>query len=1030
MIRYRALGVLLVFAVSCGLAHGKTLVVKRVLSAAATGKQALTNGDLEQLAEGRIAGVNPWEKGYEVAAEAHSGKVSARCTIADAAAGQWGLTYPVELNQRQPSPFTAQLWSKAQDVSGTADNNYSLYIDLTYTDGTELWGQVVPFATGTHDWQQRTITVVPEKPIALVSFHGIFRGHTGTAWFDDFSLQVLDLPAGVRMFDGVAVEGGGPPAAARTTPVLACKPLGLALAADGTFLMANGRSGGLLVRDAARKSDFRQPLGALRKTATGAHSEATDEELGLKLTADYRLDALGALHVTGVVADLAGEDRGVSVYCSLPGLAVQKWHDDVRTSRTVEAGQSYSTSTVVGCGANGRMSQYPFACVTAADGDYSVGAPLDPPHLYRFVYEAAERDFYGVEDLGLTRDCKTPGQAPFHFVIFRAAGGFRGALDRYYHLYPQFFTKRNKIEGNWMAFDDIEAVQDPQDFYFAFKEGTNNPTYDEANGILTYTYVEPTSYWLAMGKLPRTVEAALQLLGEQAAQKPPHAAASATLTSGLKTPEGEPLMRLENAPWCDGALFFNNPDPDLPTTPEHPLNQGQRLWQSINNELNRQTADKTIAGWRGWEEGFNAAPGQGRGGSQAALVDRRTAGSGQGLGQTISLRQTAPGKVNLSVWCRTEGMTGEADKDFSLFCDLGLANGQPSWGHSASLPLGTNDWRRVDLTLDVPQPITTISLWLLVRGNHTGKVWFDDLSVVAAGSAKELAQNGSFEPRQLAPVTVDGTYIDSLEMGANLLDFDRAHWRAADVPLVYATDTGRPAELLMFASYEFIKDVSDKMHAEGKMIFANAVLHRFAQNAAVLDLMGTETNWHSGGAWHPMTDRDCNFKRALCYQRPYLLLQNTVFEDFPVEMVEKYMKRSIFYGMFPSFFSHNAADATYWTRPQIYNRDRHLFKRYLPVAQRLGKAGWEPLNFATTGNAKVYVERYGKGAELYYVLFCDSDKPQDFRLQVDLKALGERVAGLEDVLAGGRAAATLKGTQLTLAGTLGAEDLRVLKAVR
>ncbi len=580
-------------------ASAKALVVKRCLSQADAGKQMLTNGNLEQVADGQIVGVKPWDQGYEVDSAARSGKVAARTTITDAAAGQRGLTYPVELNQKTPIPFTAELWSKAQDVSGTPDADYSLYIDLTYMDGTELWGQIAPFATGTHDWQKRTVTVVPEKPVQVVSFHAIFRKHTGTAWFDDFAFTVLDLPAGAGTFDGIPVVKATREAVVPVSSTgLAVKLGGPGLQLDakmGTWL-AGGRNGGLFVRDARRKSDFRQPLGEVTKTATGARFTATDEELGLRLAADYTA-AGPVLRVTGTVTDLTGEERGVSVYCSLP-LAADTWHDDMRTSRRIEAGQSYSFCTSVGCGANGKMSLYPFGCVSAKAGTTVLGAPLDPPHLYRFAYDAASQELYGVEDLGLTRDSKTPGQATFAFVLYRPqAPGFRGALAAYYQAFPQWFTKRNTIEGNWMAFVDIAAVQQPEDFHFAFKEGTNNPDYDEAHGVLTYTYVEPASYWMAMPKaMPRTPQAALDLLATQA--RDPRSHAAAVMTSGIRHADGTLQMSLEDAPWCDGALFINNPDPDLPTEAAHTINQGGILWRSINGALGNQTAETGISGWR------------------------------------------------------------------------------------------------------------------------------------------------------------------------------------------------------------------------------------------------------------------------------------------------------------------------------------------------------------------------------------------------------------------------------------------------
>lgn len=1006
------------------LSHARAIIVKRALDQMTMGKQLLTDGDLEKTQGGQIAEVEPWDKGYEIDSQARSGQVAARTSIPAGTDEERGLTYPVALNQKQPLPFTAELWSKAQDVSGTPDGNYSLYIDLTYMDGTELWGQISPFSTGTHDWQKRTVTVVPEKPVKVVSFHAIFRHHTGTAWFDDFAFYALDLPAGAGTFDGIPVmkETSQVVPVSSTGEVVTIKAaMPLKIDAKMGFWLMNGRNGGLFVRDAHRKSDFRQPVGEVTKDGKFV---ATDEELGLKITAHIEANQFGIITVDGTVEDLTGEDRGISVYCALP-MPADTWHQDMRTSQKIVDGEPYSFCTQVGCGANGKMSLYPFGCISNGDTTTVLGAPLDPPRLYRFGYDAASDELYGVEDLGLTKDCKTPQKATFSFILYprfpSRGAGFRGALAGYYEMFARHFIKRNKIEGNWMAFDDIAAVQHPEDFYFAFKEGTNDPGYDEAHGILTYTYVEPASYWMGLADLPRTPEAAMALLDKQAKQK--MGQATATMTSVVRHADGTPEMSVVKAPWCDGALFINNPDPDIPTSRDYPLNQGMILWRSIESGLGEGATEATIGGWRGWEGGYQAAPGEGRNGTQAAFINRPEVGTGYGLSQPISIGQTKPAKVTVTAWCKAEGVTGEPDKDFSLYCDLAMGDGSPSFGHAASFSVGTHDWEQKTVTLDLDKPIVNIALHLLFRGNHTGKVWLDDVSVTQEGSDKNLVENGGLEPKQVAKATVDGTYIDSLEMGASMLDFDRKHWHAADEPLVFTTDEGLPTELLMFATYDFIKDVSDKMHAQGRTIFANSALHRFAQPAAVLDLMGTETNWHSGGKWTPMIDADCNFKRAMCYQRPYLLLQNTVFEDFPVDMVERYMKRAIFYGMFPSFFSHNAADATYWTRPDIYNRDRHLFKQYLPVAQQIAAAGWEPLTYATTGNEKVYLERWGKGRDIYFTLFNASDQPQQYTLQVDARALGlKQVKGVE-VLIGEKG---LEG-QSAVKETLGAEDLRVFR---
>jgi hypothetical protein len=108
-----------------------------------------------------------------------------------------------------------------------------------------------------------------------------------------------------------------------------------------------------------------------------------------------------------------------------------------------------------------------------------------------------------------------------------------------------------------------------------------------------------------------------------------------------------------------------------------------------------------------------------------------------------------------------------------------------------------------------------------------------------------------------------------------------------------------------------------------------------------------------------MDDAELLYRRALCKGKPYCFLMNTRFEDFSHELVERYMKRALAYGMFPGFFSHNASEGHYFTRPELYNRDRPLFQKYVPLCRRVAEAGWEPITRATSSDQHVYVERFG-----------------------------------------------------------------------
>ena len=157
--------------------------------------------DVDQASESVLApdAWRPWQKGFE-----RRGGLFV-CDNGSDTAVQRGASQSVVLNQTRPEPIVAVAWSKAEAVTGSPDNNYALYLDLVFADGTPLWGQVAPFNTGSHDWERRQVVILPEKPVRSLSFHVLLRNHGGKAQFRDPELRVVKTPAGACMFDGVPV---------------------------------------------------------------------------------------------------------------------------------------------------------------------------------------------------------------------------------------------------------------------------------------------------------------------------------------------------------------------------------------------------------------------------------------------------------------------------------------------------------------------------------------------------------------------------------------------------------------------------------------------------------------------------------------------------------------------------------------------------------------------------------------------------------------------------------------------------------
>jgi hypothetical protein len=729
--------------------------LKKVLAAGHAGENLLAPGVWR-----------PWQKGFEKKDGVFI------CDNASDARVQRGISQTVALNQTRPEPIVAVAWSKADAVRGSRDSDYSLYLDLVYSDGSTLWGQVAPFNVGTHDWEKAQVIVFPEKPIKSVSFHMLLRRHPGKAWFRDPELRVVKPPAGACLFDGVPVS------------------------------LSDFTVEGFQVRDAAADSDFVR----FERRAMGLELEYRQEQTGKATFFDV------------TISDTTGKDRAITLVYAIE-IPAEKclWLQDPRRSLAVEANQEYVNAGSFSAGANGRLSRYPFAALVSGNQGIGLGIDMDRPAFFRAGYNAETKELFLAYDIGLAPE-KPKARLRFCKFTFDPEWGFRSALARYYETFPDYFRCRTPEQGLWMPFARISDVNDWHDFGFKFKEGTNETGWDDKNNIITFRYTEPMTWWMSMPKeMPRTLESALgearRLADEKADPR-----ARALFTSGFHDRTGQFPARLQDTPWCNGAVWSINSMPKI------------------------------------------------------------------------------KGDVT----------------DFK------------------------NKW------------------------------------------SKEIRER-LYGPK--AKGDLDGEYIDSSEgYVTDELNFRRDHFAAAETPLTFSLDRRKPAIFRGLISFEYVRALARDVHAMDKLMMANSTPHNLCWLVPQLDVIGTETNWNSSGTWRPMSDRDMLYRRTLCKGKPYCFLMNTRFEEFSHELVEKYMKRSLAYGMFPGFFSHNASQGHYFSRPELYERDRILFKKYIPLCKLVAEAGWEPVTLAHSSDDRVYVERFG---DKLFTVFNDSSERRTVTIKLE-----------------------------------------------
>lgn len=274
---------------------------------------------------------------------------------------------------------------------------------------------------------------------------------------------------------------------------------------------------------------------------------------------------------------------------------------------------------------------------------------------------------------------------------------------------------------------------------------------------------------------------------------------------------------------------------------------------------------------------------------------------------------------------------------------------------------------------------------------------------------------------------LDGIYVDSMPNWGEVRNFRREHWRTADVPLTFDLDTKQPVLLQIFSTWEFSKRVADDVHARGGVMHGNGgALWPFFP--ALLDITGQET----GGV---LPDDVMARARTLLRNKPYSPLLNTRFDSMGPEVVADYFNKSLLYDIFPSFFSGTYmkdgkwVHVHYFTDPKFYERDRPLFRKYLPILRRMFDAGWEPVTHARCDPSAVRVERYGPAAngEVLFAAYNPSASAVTAKLSIDAAALRLDAAAASALVSGATVACRRDGPRTEISLTIPGKTCEVAR---
>jgi hypothetical protein len=261
---------------------------------------------------------------------------------------------------------------------------------------------------------------------------------------------------------------------------------------------------------------------------------------------------------------------------------------------------------------------------------------------------------------------------------------------------------------------------------------------------------------------------------------------------------------------------------------------------------------------------------------------------------------------------------------------------------------------------------------------------------------------------------LDGMYIDQVIL-VSVENYRRDHFPYADRPLPYSQRTLQPVLPIWMTSAEFFQAWFDDQRAVGRLMQANIPANAHLFFARFFDVIGAEVSLKTERASHSY------LRRALGYHKPISHLMEWHWEGKPIinaEQMDTYINRCMFWAIFPGISDAGPTGGyNYWQHPELYERDRDTFRRYLPAIHALATAGWEPVTHARCDTEGLWVERYGPAADgrLYFSLRSEG-AARSGTLTVDLAALGltGRVSALRDLVSGDAIEAQRAAGTLTL----------------
>jgi len=227
---------------------------------------------------------------------------------------------------------------------------------------------------------------------------------------------------------------------------------------------------------------------------------------------------------------------------------------------------------------------------------------------------------------------------------------------------------------------------------------------------------------------------------------------------------------------------------------------------------------------------------------------------------------------------------------------------------------------------------------------------------------------------------LDGVFLDNVSyIFMGIENHRRSLWAYSDFPLSFSYASRKVVQFGGAPIAEFCQTLRTYLAGKNMGVMGSNTSVDLVWVAPWVDIVGGEVNANNDPT-------NVYLKRVLAYGKNWTNLfvppQGTGAPT--ATEVLTYFRNALLLGYYPGF------NGAYWSVPSAYERDRSLFKQYMPLIKKIIQAGWRPVSYATPSDAAIFVERFDseQGGAFYLTAQNSGTATKSFQLSLDGTALG------------------------------------------